>query len=268
MRDMKKIALINPFGGPVYHVETVSSTMDVSRFLANQGEPHGTVILADFQESGRGRTLDRYWKADRAKNLFFTLLLRYDEYAAFPQALTLKIGLAISLGIEDFLNARNVFLQDQIQVKWPNDIMIGSKKIAGILTEGDGKTVYIGIGINMAQTEFPENLQTKAASIALACNTALCPEDRFPLLEKILVRLFQEITAEPECDQWRTKLLERLYLRNSAVRFVPGPAGSPDVVEGCLQGISLLGELLIIPNGHTQVLSFITGELDVYGSVV
>jgi BirA family biotin operon repressor/biotin-[acetyl-CoA-carboxylase] ligase len=265
---MKELSLKNAFGSPVYYLKTVSSTMDVSRSLAEEGAPHGTVILSDFQEAGRGR-IGRPWKADRGENLFFTILLRYTDYAAIPKALTLKTGLAISLAIEEFIRDLNLALRDSVRVKWPNDIMLGDQKAAGILTEGDGKRIYIGIGINVAQTQFPDFLQRKATSIALFSNfndhtTALFPANRFMLLEKILAGLFREITAQ-EDHRWRIELLDRLYKQNHMVRFIPGPADSPGAVEGLLQGIGPLGELLIIPKGQTEAVSFITGELDVYG---
>jgi BirA family biotin operon repressor/biotin-[acetyl-CoA-carboxylase] ligase len=227
------------------------------------------VILSDFQEAGRGR-IGRPWKADRGKNLFFTLLLRHTDYEAIPKALTLKTGLVIAQAIEEFIESLALSLQEEVRVKWPNDIMIGKQKTAGILTEGDGKRTYIGVGINVAQTQFPESLRRKATSIALSCNSgsgmrSLAPEDRFILLEKILAGLFKEITPPEVGDEWRMRLLDRLYMRNRIVRFIPGPADSPVVVEGLLQGIGPLGELLIVPKGKTEPVSFITGELDVYG---
>lgn len=269
LQIMKALSLKNAFGAPVYHFATVSSTMEVSRSLAEEGAPHGTVILSDFQEAGRGR-IGRPWKADRGVNLFFTILLRYTDYAAIPKALTLKTGLGISLAIEDFMRTLALSLQDEVRVKWPNDIMIGNQKIAGILTEGDGKRTYIGVGVNVAQTQFPAFLRKKATSIALACNSgsgtrSLAPEDRFLLLEKILTELFREITAPEADDGWRIRLLDRLYMRNHIVHFIPGAADSPVLVKGLLQGIGPLGELLIVPKGSTEPVSFITGELDVYG---
>jgi hypothetical protein len=73
---MKPLDVLNPFGAPVYHEETVSSTMDAARALKKSGAPHGTVITADFQESGRGR-MNRLWKMDRGSNLIFTIILNF-----------------------------------------------------------------------------------------------------------------------------------------------------------------------------------------------
>lgn len=280
---MERIPVPNPFGAPVYHLETTSSTMDESRNLAARGEGHGTVVVADFQEAGRGRTPGRLWTADRGRNLFFTILLRYPGFASIPPALTLRTGLALALGVEDFAPP----LAGRVMVKWPNDLMIPSpgrgkkaRKAAGILTEGDGETVHIGIGVNLAQTVFPPDYRDKATSIALALGEGGSAAFTFPpdwppgapfrLLEKILSRLYREIVppegpAGPEAPgNWRERLTERLYMRGRRVRFIAGGAGSGQAVEGSLEGIGPGGELLILPRDG-EFRSFVTGELDVYG---
>jgi BirA family biotin operon repressor/biotin-[acetyl-CoA-carboxylase] ligase len=280
---MKILSIPNPFGAPVYYRETVSSTMDESRLLAAGGAPHGAVIAAGFQEQGRGRVRGRHWTADRDKNLFFTLLLRYPGLSAIPAALSLRTGLALSLAVEDAAP----LLAGQVLVKWPNDLMIRSgqdgifRKAAGILIEGDGRTLFIGIGVNVAQTGFPESIRSKATSILLAQNAPLpVPDLRFPLLERILARLYRELeeTGEPapvpalppdrspapSLPPWRSRLEERLYMRGRRVRFIPGAADSGEAVEGILDGVGPGGELLLTPDGAGEARSFVTGELLVY----
>jgi BirA family biotin operon repressor/biotin-[acetyl-CoA-carboxylase] ligase len=264
---MKELPIVNPFGAPVFHEEIISSTMDGARLLAEQGQAHGTVIAADFQKAGRGRTRGRSWSAGRGQNLMFTILLRYPGFAGIPKALTLRAGLAVSLAIEDLVPA----LTGGIQVKWPNDVMIHGRKAAGILTEGDGQTIFIGAGINVLQTEFPEAYRAKALSIAGALQeaaqfTPLPPESRFRLLEKILARLWEEIEngggRENNAEGWRRRLEDRLYMKGKKVRFTAGGADSGKTVEGLLHGIGAEGELIIDVEGRP--LPFVTGELDVY----
>ena len=267
---MRVLDLKNPFGAPIYHEEIVSSTMDTARVLAGKNEPHGTVIAVDFQEAGRGR-LKRSWTTEKGKNLLFTILLRYSDISSIPEALTLKTGLAVSLAIEDCVPA----LTGTVQVKWPNDIMVGSRKLAGILTEGDGKNVYIGVGVNVSQREFPGEYQSKAGSIIQAI-PGLGENARFALLEHILSRLYEEIEApqktcasqETDAAQypglWRERLLERLYKKGELVTFAEGSADSKSLTEGTLSGLGPGGELLIIPRGEKTGKAFITGELLVY----
>jgi BirA family biotin operon repressor/biotin-[acetyl-CoA-carboxylase] ligase len=250
---MNILKIKNPFGAPVYHEEIVESTMDLSRVLASNGEPHGTVIAADFQEKGRGRIRERQWQMEKNLSLPFTVLLRFPRIEDIPPALTLRTGLAVCLAVEDFAPS----LTGKLEIKWPNDILTGSKKLAGILCEADGGIVHIGIGINIAQKNFPESLRAKATSISLAADMDFESDKMFELLEKILLSLYSEL----ERIDWKSRLDKRLYKKNESIIFIEGEADSNNKVRGCLSGISENGELLIIPDGEIEPRSFLTGEL-------
>jgi biotin-(acetyl-CoA carboxylase) ligase len=141
-----------------------------------------------------------------------------------------------------------------------------ARKTAGILAEGDGGTVFIGVGINVAQRVFPPAYRNRAVSLALAMEAAGSgdappPGFSFRLLEGILSRLYGELAGE---DDWKHRLEARLYRRGEAVTFIEGAAGSERAVEGRLAGVGPGGELLIVPSGEARARSFITGELRVY----
>jgi BirA family biotin operon repressor/biotin-[acetyl-CoA-carboxylase] ligase len=256
---MKQLSIHNPFSAPVYHEDIVDSTMNVSRLLADQSEPHGTVISADFQQEGRGRIKGRKWEMEKGANLACTILLRFPGIEDIPQALTLRTGLAVSLAIEDFAPT----LAGRVLIKWPNDILItppapntqAACKMAGILTEADGGNVHIGMGINVAQKIFPGVLRDKATSLCLATNREITGEERFTLLEKILFRLHTEL----ESTNWREHLEARLYQKGQQIHFAEGPADSGKIVSGLLAGIGPGGELLI--EGADGVKGFTTGEI-------
>ena len=255
---MIQIELCNPFNAPVYHVETVDSTMDASKFLASEGSPHGTVICADFQEAGRGRVQGRIWNTDRRDSLMFTVMLRFLRIGDIPRALTLRTGLAVALAIEDFAPQ----LKGRVMVKWPNDIMLpvpaGFRKAVGILTEAEGGNVHIGIGVNVGQREFPADLREKATGIALASGTEIESRQRFALLEKILARLHCEL--ETAGDTWRERIEVRLYMKGSEIAFAEGPADSAKAISGIIAGIGPNGELLIIRDGETEACAVVSGE--------
>jgi BirA family biotin operon repressor/biotin-[acetyl-CoA-carboxylase] ligase len=266
--DMTVLKIHNPFNAPVYYEETVSSTMDISRKLARENLPHGSVILADFQEAGRGRIQNRRWETERGENLSFTILLRYSGAENIPSALTLKAGLAVCLAVEDF----EPCLQNLCLVKWPNDILIkskdeGYKKAVGILCEAEDGNVHLGIGVNVTQKDFPSHLKEKAISIALAADRDISKDERFTLLEKILSRLYSELNAaqneetKNSANNWKHRLEQKLYKKGEQVLFIEGAADSGNEVRGSLAGIMDTGEILIIPNGEKKERSFITGEL-------
>jgi BirA family biotin operon repressor/biotin-[acetyl-CoA-carboxylase] ligase len=258
---MQELTIHNPFGAPVYYADTVDSTMNVSRTLAQQGEPHGTVISANFQKEGRGRIKGRVWEMEKGANLAFTILLRFPDIGHIPQALTLRTGLAVSLAIEDFAPT----LVGRVKIKWPNDILIAQPaqktqaacKVAGILTEADGGNVHIGIGVNVAQKQFPDSLRDKATSISLATGIEITNEERFTFLEKILICLH----AELESTNWRERIEVRLYQKGQQIKFAEGPADSGKIVSGLLVGIGAGGELMI--DDAEGVRGFVTGEIKV-----
>jgi len=256
---MVKIEIKNPFKAPVFHKEVISSTMDVARQLAVEGVRHGTVVVADFQETGRGRVSGRKWEMEKGVSLPFTILLKFPSLKEIPVALTLRTGLAVSLAIEDFAPC----LKNKVFIKWPNDIMINNKKVAGILCETDGGDVFLGIGINVAQKEFPLHLQNRATSISneqrikgLIANS----NERFVLLEKILMRLFDELEIVADAN-WKHQLELRLYKGGEEVVFIDGAVDSWKEVRGCLAGVGDSGELLILPDGESRVMGFIVGEI-------
>jgi len=258
---MKRLTVHNPFNAPVFHEDTVDSTMNVSRILARQGEPHGTVISADFQKEGRGRIKGRPWDMERGINLAFTILLRFPGVQDIPRALSLRTGLAVSLAIEDFAPV----LAGRVFIKWPNDVLIGKAKAAGILVEADGGNVHIGIGINVAQRQFPDFLRDKATSISLAAGREIASGECLSLLEKILMRLHAEIeiSGGGQNGDWRKYIEARLYQKGEPVCFAEGPADSGKIITGILCGIGPEGDLLIAPSGgrEGETVSFTTGEL-------
>ena len=267
---MRMLDIHNPFNAPVYHEETVDSTMEVSRLLAQNNAPlgappHGTVIAADFQEAGRGRVRGRRWEMEREQALAFTVLLRFTG-SGIPAALTLRTGLALALAIEEFART----LDGKALIKWPNDILLpvpasasafasGDKpaalKAAGILAEAEDGNVRIGIGVNVSQKQFPAFLRDKATSIGLAACVEYNSGDRYKLLEKILSHLREEIES---AGGWRERLEARLYKKGEQIRFDKGAA---DMVTGTLAGIGVEGELLILLPGETGPLAFTAGEL-------
>lgn len=265
---MTILDLRNSFGAPVYHLIETGSTMDEARSLAAEisAAPHGTAVVADRQSAGRGRVRGRAWHAEAAESLLCTVILRFRSIAELPEALTLRIGLAVCRAAEDVLPS----LSGRVRIKWPNDLLIDGRKVCGILCEGDGRIVCAGIGVNVSQRSFPEELRDKATSLALAAALRPGPvepaPDRYALLEAILAHLAEDLAGAAGPAAWRPEIEERLYRRSERVRFIDGAADSGRAVEGILSGLGPGGELLIRVDGEAEPRPFVTGELDVYGS--
>ncbi len=152
------------FGEPHHHFERVDSTNTRARELAAEGAEHGTVVTADEQTAGRGRQ-GRTWTAPPGKALLYSAIVR--PLAARHLMLPLAAPLAVCEAAEE-LAADPL----RCKVKWPNDVLVEGRKLAGILVEArpqDGWAV-IGIGLNLSISpdDFPPDLRDKAVSISTA----------------------------------------------------------------------------------------------------
>ncbi len=151
------------------HFSALSSTNEYLKPLAKVGETEGLIVLADEQMHGRGR-LDRRWHSPRG-GLYFSLLVRPMTIPATQTPLiTLTTGLAVAKVLQSALDVNP-------SLKWPNDVLLGNHKVAGILVESafigpDIEYAILGIGINANSTltEFPESLQTIATTLQVALN--------------------------------------------------------------------------------------------------
>ena len=171
-----------PQWGDVYYAEEVTSTNDVAAQMYQQGAPYFTVIWADAQMKGRGR-LGRKWKTYRDVGLAFSVVVPEGG-----DVLPLMMSVCLHRAFRRF--AAN-HLQQSLTIKWPNDILIGTKKLAGILieshTDAQGERFYVvGIGLNV-QTP-PQGFDETPEAVALEniCHTA--PERSF-----VLAAILQEL---------------------------------------------------------------------------
>ena len=155
-------ARLGPFGGRVRHYRHVSSTNDIVAELADQGAPHGTVVLADAQTAGRGRHGNQ-WFSPVGTGLYLSVLLR----TVSGPVLTLAAGVAVA----EALRAGEGL---EATLEWPNDVVVatadGSRKVAGILAEattvrGRVERVIVGIGVNLRDAVWPAELAERAGSV-------------------------------------------------------------------------------------------------------
>lgn len=135
------------------------STNQVAMRWARDGAPHAGLVLADYQSAGRGR-LDREWVAPAGSGLLWSMVLR----PHFPVERWGLVGLAAAVAVCRRLRACGV----GAHLKWPNDVLIGEKKAAGVLVETSGGMLVLGVGVNVNVDEFPGQLADTATSMSLA----------------------------------------------------------------------------------------------------
>lgn len=146
-------------GRNIKQYQTIDSTNAEAK--RNASLPDGTVFVADMQTNGRGR-LGREWTSNDGKDIFMSLLLKPDIPVEEISKITLVAGIAA---------ARAIGLD--CKIKWPNDIVIGTKKVCGILTELSGKNAICGIGINVNTSLFDGELFDKATSMRIETGTTV-----------------------------------------------------------------------------------------------
>ena len=203
-------------GSPRLHLRRTDSTNERARELAALGAPHGTLVTASRQTAGRGRQ-GRSWVAPDGRGLLCSLLLRDP-----PRLLPLAAGVAVAsvVGVPAL-------------VKWPNDVLVDGRKVAGILVEGrpQERWAVVGIGLNVAlqPEDFPPELRETAGTLGQG------PEAIEPTLERPLEALEHWITASPEdvLEAFRT----RDALLGRAIRWAGG--------EGRAAGVDPEGRLMV-----------------------
>ncbi|HEY5376898.1 MAG TPA: biotin--[acetyl-CoA-carboxylase] ligase [Polyangiaceae bacterium] len=176
-------------GRPLMYKPVTGSTNDDALLAARTGAPHGSVFVADEQTAGRGRR-GHSWLAAPGAGLLFSVLLRPKLELPQTSALTLAIGLAL----RDAVSQR---IAESADIKWPNDLLVNGKKLAGILVEsqlqGDRlQAVVVGIGLNVASREFPPEITASATSLALLGSARL---EREPLLHDVLQAISTRLDA-------------------------------------------------------------------------
>lgn len=198
-----------------------------TQLLIEADAAEGTVAVADYQSGGRGR-LGRRWEAPPGTALHVSVALR-PPAARAPQELTLVGALAAADAIE---LASDLF----VQVKWPNDVMLNRRKVAGVLGElRDGLVVLgIGINVNQARDEIPPDARQPAGSLRTITGRE---HDREQLLTDLLARL------ERQYEAWLEGGLAAVYGDIGARDFLRGRRVSVDGVSGTVVGIDRSGRL-------------------------
>jgi BirA family biotin operon repressor/biotin-[acetyl-CoA-carboxylase] ligase len=224
------------FGEPRLDVESCEST----QLLVDTSLPEGAIVVADHQSAGRGR-LGRTWEAPPGKALLVSVLLRPPVERNAPE-ISLVAGVAVADALERMLGL-------SVQLKWPNDVMLRRRKVAGCLAEARDGTVVLGIGVNVNQTR--DELPPNAGSVLTLTGRELDRED-------LLATLLDDLRAR--YADWREGGLDAVYEGLGSRDFLRGRQVSVNGTSGVATMIDRQGRLEIAV-GHGELVTVDSGEV-------
>jgi BirA family biotin operon repressor/biotin-[acetyl-CoA-carboxylase] ligase len=236
---------------PIHHYYKIGSTNSTAMDAAAAGAPEGSVFLAEEQIAGRGRGANA-WHSTRSEGIYCSVVLRPNLPPSEVLILSLAAGLAVHAAVQE-IDARV-----NPDLKWPNDLLLDDRKFCGILTEMNAEAtrvryVVVGIGINVNQAKFPEELRNTATSLCLASGTEWSRVEVVAALLKSLHREYRDLLDKPNA---RETILRRFAEQSSYVRGRKVHIDENGGFEGVTEGLDSRGFLKVrTAQGLRTVLS-------------
>lgn len=253
--EILKDAKTELIGKKLFILDFVDSTNEEIKRLAAKGEESGAIVAAENQTAGKGR-FGRAW-ASGSGGLYFTILLRPELPPNDISSITLAAGYAVCLAVREYTGL-------DAMIKWPNDVIVGNKKICGILTEMAAQSdridyVAIGIGININHGSFPDEILNKATSLFLETGIKLDRNKFFGVvieyLDNVLRRFLVSLSTED------IKMFRKMCAtigRNVTV------TKNGEVICGVASDITMSGELVVKKDNGEEIIVN-SGEVTVQG---
>ena len=254
--ELESIHATERAGCEIYYFDSIDSTNTKAKELAEEGHPSGTLVVADRQTAGKGRR-GRSWESPTGIGIFMTLMLKPEINPNNASMLTLVAAMATTRAIRRVTGV-------PAMIKWPNDIVMNGKKVCGILTEMSAQFDYInhiviGIGINVHNEDFPEEIAKTASSLYLESGQHI---HRASLIEAFLEE-FEDVYAEylktEDMEGLQKEYDAMLVNRGRQVRVLD----PKEPFEGKAMGITKKGELIVDTWESRKLVS--SGEVSVRG---
>ena len=242
------------FSRRIHHFFKIDSTNTVAMRLADAGEPHGSVVLAEEQTAGRGRA-GRSWLSEKSAGINCTVLLRPPISPAHAPLLTLVAGLAARDAAAEDLDATP-------DIRWPNDLLVGGRKFAGILTEMHAEPdrihyAVVGIGMNVNQTKMPGELADIATSLRIETGKT---HSRFELLIRLLRHLdnyYNQFLAEGAVPILRRFAEVSSYCEGKRVRITT----ARETFTGTTAGLEPSGVVRVARDDGRGIEAVLSGDV-------
>jgi BirA family transcriptional regulator, biotin operon repressor / biotin---[acetyl-CoA-carboxylase] ligase len=248
-------------GWRIHYFQQVDSTQEVARELAAGGAAQGTTVIAEQQTAGRGR-LGRAWHSPAGVNLYTTIILRPAMPLATVPQLSLVAGIAVAEALERV--APGI-----VGLKWPNDVWLRGRKVSGMIAEavtdahGELSSVLLGIGINvnLAADDIPDELRKRATSVRIAigraCDRIELANSLFSLLDSRYMEVLSAGFAalRPAWERYSALMGKRVAILDGGRRK-----------SGLVRGIDDDGALLL--DIGARVERIVAGEVTVEGAYV
>ena len=255
--ELKSIWKPKWVGCEILYFDSIDSTNTKAQELAEKGYPSGTLVVADKQIAGKGRR-GRNWESPSGCGIFMTLMLKPDINPNNASMLTLVSALAVARALADITGK-------DAKIKWPNDIVIDGRKVCGILTEMSAQFDYInniviGIGINVNNSSFPEEISATASSLRLLSGGK--KYRRAEIIEKIMeyFEKYYSIFLETEDLSALVNEYDAMLVNMKRQVKVLDPK---EPFEGTAMGITKTGELIVDTWESRKLVS--SGEVSVRG---
>lgn len=239
------------------YLETVDSTNNYARRIAEEGSPEGTLVVAAGQTGGKGRR-GRSWSSPKGELVAMTLLLRPQIQPRHASRVTLLMAMAVAAAIHRVTGLA-------AGIKWPNDVVVNGKKICGILTEMSTEMDYInyvviGAGINVNQKEFPEELRGTATSLRMELGRTSSRAELIGAAMDELEGLYETFLKTEDLSELRDAYNGLCVNRGHEIRVLePG-----NEYTGITDGINERGEL-VVKKSDGELVNVYAGEVSVRG---
>ena len=248
---------VGEYDAPIYLYDKLESSNRTAKTLALEGTPHGTMVLTSQQTAGRGR-LGRRFESPAGKGIYLSLVLRPGLPMTEAQAVTISAAVAVCRAVKRLCGL-------DLGIKWVNDLYYNGKKVCGILTEMSTELecinyIVTGIGINVANHEFPEEIRDVATSLYLETGKEVRRSQLIAAIMRAYEGYYDKFMENQNMKSLMDVYNSRLANCGTQVRVLsPG-----NEYTGMALGIDEMGELLVRTEDG-KVCKVISGEVSVRG---